>query len=498
MKTLHDAIGQERDQLHFLNALKLLDQIPEKKRTAHDYYQAGICQSAIYASKQAEESYQKALAKCDSKVLEGKIEERLLALYLQTGQIEKADKAYSALQKISQKDFRIESLFYEALYHYEKGELNDALESALQLAQTQDSSLSKMRCEAWTLCGDLYSSKGALKEATKAYGQALRLLKVWPDNWRSLRKALILNNLADVYEQFEQWDLAQAVYKQAWKVILEVDDEQIYDLKGYKLEILLSIANFYALIDELDLAQSWLKKAEEIAQNMPKPSYYYWMSRVNYVGGLCELYGQNPNVDPFDKLFAAWSLQNTFLSLSKAASKEYLGRTAYYAAYTYNPSKGARQGISQKKLYEQALALFEQSAFKDPKFFLFSIASIHNELATLERLSNPSKAASLYFQAICNYQNYLHQWPEDMLAQSSLLVALLNLLGVLNDSELKEQGSHFLDLFEKTLTYVWNDPETHEQAVEALEHLLENDRVYHLYAPRLEEIHDAFQTQTVL
>lgn len=498
MKTLLDPIQQDIDELHFTQALQLLNQIPEEKRTAQRLYQAGVCYSAIYASKLAEKEYQKALEKCESKTLSIKIYLRLLALYLQTGQTEKADKVYLSLQKDFKGISLPESLFYEALYHYEKGELNEGLELALELAQLENSSLNKIRCEAWSLCGDLYSAQGSLKEATKAYGQALRLLKIWPKNWRPLRKALILNNLADVYEQFEQWSLAKAVYKQAWKAILEVDDEQIYDLKGYKLEILFSIANFYALIDELDLAQNWLRKAEIIAKQMPKPCYYYWMSRVNYIDGLCELYAQNPSIDPFEKLFKAWQLQNTFLSLSPAASKEYLGRTAYYAAYTYNEEIGKIQGISQKKLYEQALMLFEQCAFKDPKFFLFSIASIYNELATLEIENDPSKATSLYFKAINSYCNYLQSWPEDLLAQSSLLVALLNLFSVINVEKLEEHQQYLLDLFEKTLVQVWNDPETHEQALEALERLLENDALYQLNARRLEEIHDAFLSQTIL
>ena len=56
-----------------------------------------------------------------------------------------------------------------------------------------------------------------------------------------LRKALILNNLADVYEQFEYWDQAASVYEQAWKSIEEIQDDQIFDLDGYRLEILMSM-----------------------------------------------------------------------------------------------------------------------------------------------------------------------------------------------------------------------------------------------------------------
>lgn len=494
MKTFQDAIQEEMDQLHFMKALDLLDQLPNL--SAFDWYQKGLCHGSIYKTKQAEEDYQQALKMSSSPAFRHKVQMRLLGLYVQSGQLEKAKDIYRVLVKNS--DFsKPNHLFYEALYLYETGDLNASLAKSLKLARLNDPSLGKVRCEAWTLCGDLYSAKGDFENALEAYSQALDLLSVWPENWRELRKALILNNLADLYEQFEMWDMANAIYEKAWQAIEQVQDDAIYDLDGYKLEILLSMANFQGLIDEFERAKALLKQAEAIACTLFKPSYYYWMSRLNYIEGLCELYSQNPKYDPFEKLFEAWQLQETFLSKSKASSREYLGRIAYYAAYTYNPNKA--QGVSQKDLYLQALQLFKECLFKDPKFFSFTLASICNELGNLELSTNPTKALEWYSNALQAYTDYLKTWPEDHWAQSSLLVVILNLFKAIpfEQADLKKAEA-LLDTFETMLHSVWDDPDTHMQGVDALERLLEIESLYPWASQRLEAIHDAFIQEEAL
>lgn len=490
MKTLQDAIQEEMDQLHFVKALALLDQL--ETPTAMNWFQKGLCHAAISAPFQAEQEYEQALESGGSASFLSKVQLRLLALYVQTGQLEKAHGVYRQLEKDQHKpDF----LFYKALYLYEMGAPRQALEAALCLAQMEDPTLLKLRCEAWTLCGDLYSALGAFQKGVEAYHEALDLLEGWPPNWRDLRQALILNNLADLYEQFERWDMAQAIYEKAWQAIEKVEDEQIYDLAGYKLEILLSMANFQGLIDEFEAAYVVLDKAKALVKTILRPAYFYWCSRINYIEGLCELYSQNPKYDPFEKLFLAWSLQKTFLSQSLASSKEYLGRTAYYAAYTYNPHKA--QGISQRELYDQALSLFQQCLFKDPKFFGFTIASIQNEIGNLELTNNPHQAVAWYSKALDSYERYQADWPEDGFAQSSLLAVLLNLFGAQTLDELANPKNPYrsealIDRFEKTLPFVWRDPDLHIQAVDALERLLENEKLYRLCPERLEAIHDAF------
>lgn len=87
-------------------------------------------------------------------------------------------------------------------------------------------------------------------------------------------------------------------------------------------------------------------------------------------------------------------------------------------------------------------------------------------------------------------------WPDDLLAQSSLLAALLNLFGVYSEEQLRKQGLELLDVFEKTLVALYKDEETKAAANDALARLLDDDRLYALFAKRLESIHSHITGQT--
>ncbi len=504
MDNLTNEIRREMNVLHFSKALTLLASIDDKDKTAADWLLTGICHAAIYDWNQARDDYLKALSLSPSPLLANRIRLRLVYLFTQTGVLDQAQKWYDQIdlpeadgKELSQEQAEAagDYLFYGALLAYEKSELDRALSLALKLAEKGDPTLGKIRCEAWTLAGDLYSAKGELRKALDCYGQSLRLLPSLPESWRELRKALILNNLADVYEQFECYREAAGVYSQAWKCVMATQDDQIFDLSGYKLEILLSMANFYALKDDLDQAKELLAHARPLAETIELPLQLYWKSRIDYIGGLCELYSENPKYNPFAKLFEAWQLQTRYLSVSPASCREYLARTAYYAAYCYDEKIAGN--VSQKELYDQALHEFELCYFKDPKFFLFCIASVQNELGNLASKTDPNSAFKLYSRAAKSYETYLKRWPEDQLAQTSLLAVLLNLFGVMNEMQLKENGIRMLTLFEMVARYLMRDVEGRPQAQEAIIRLLDDDRLYALYPKRLEKIHDLLQNQVL-
>lgn len=504
MDNLQNEIRKEMNVLHFSRALELLASIDDKDKTAAMWLSMGICHAAIYDWNQARSDYLKALSLADTPELANRIRLRMVYLFTQTGVLDQAAKWYDDVRltvpdakETSQEQVEVygDYLFYGALLEYEKGDLDKSLTLALKLADKGDPTLGKIRCESWTLAGDLYSAKGDLRKALDCYGHSLQLLPFLPDSWRQLRKALILNNLADVYEQFEYFKEAAGVYAQAWKSVMATEDDQIFDLAGYKLEILLSMANFYALKDDLAQAQEILNYAAPLAETIEQPLQLYWKSRIDYIGGLCELYSENPKYNPFQKLFEAWKLQSRYLSVSPASCREYLARTAYYAAYCYDPKIAGK--VTQKQLYEQALHEFEQCYFKDPKFFLFCIASVQNELGNLASRDDPAQAYTRYAKAARSYTAYLNRWPDDLLAQSSLLAVLLNLFGVMNEMQLKTYGTCMLDRFEEVLSSLIRDPETRPQAEEALSRLIDDDRLYALYPKRLEKIHDRIQNQVL-
>lgn len=494
VKNLQHEIRSEIDALHFRRAIELLNTIPEDEKNAEDWMHTGVCHAAAYDWAHAKEDYLKALDCHPAVQLANKIRLRMVSLLTQTGAFDEAAMWYQeVLDHSSDEDFNANRLFTGAVLDYERGNLKGALDLVLQLAKHDDKSLGRIRCEAWTLCGDLYSALGDFAQALYAYSQSLRLVQFYPQNWRDLRRALILNNLADVYEQFELYSQADKIYQRAWNIIETLDDPLIYDLDGYKLEILISTANFCALNDDTDQAKARLELAEKYASRIEMPQALYWKSRIDYIGGLAELYTENPKYNPFEKLFSAWKLQTEYLKHCAAASKEYLARTAYYAAYCYDETLA--EGVTQEELYLQALDEFKHCSFKDPKFFLFCIASVQNELGNMETHRDPAKAADLYAQACRGFERYLKRWPDDLLAYFSLTTVLLNFLSVADSILLETYGEKILDRIIEVLAVLDQDEQTHEQAREAAEKLLELESLYPLFFEKLEQIHQLYCEQ---
>ncbi len=476
MNIEQDKIQQCMNELHFEQALALLHSIPADQRTMTDFYRQGLCLCALYDWKQARQAFEQALKRCTDPQDRSEILLRLAYFYVQTNQLPQAANAMDqALPDLPEKK-QPEAYFYQALLAYENGHVDQALKYALQVLQYKSDEFIKIRCEAATLAGDQWSVLGNLSKAAEAYHQALRLADGYPPNWKDLRKALIYNNLADIYEQFEAYEQARKAYQNAWKAMDQVSDTKISDLDGYRLELYCSMANFFALNDQFEDCDRVLEQARPLAKSMKMPLKLYWESRVDYIGGLSELYRENPLVQPFEKLFEAWKLQTRFLQFSPASSTEYLGKIAYYAAYCYDPKLA--EGVSQEELYRQALDLFRACAFKDPSFYRFSIASIENELGTLERNQDPHKALEDYRQALHDFQTIVNAHPDDSEALLSICAVILNLLSVLPEELIKSEGVSLLDQLDQTLTRLGRDPEHQEAFEDALDRLMELDRLH--------------------
>lgn len=494
MKNIREEIRSEIDALHFKHAIELLNTIPQEQKNAEDWLHEGMCYAACYEWAHAKEDYLKALASHPSKKQTNRIRLRIVSLYTHTGDFEQANEWYQqVLNDSSTTEFDANRLYAGAILDYERGDLKGALDLVLQLANTNDNAIGRLRCEAWTLCGDLYSALGEFKPAIDAYAKSLRLLQYYPQNWRNLRKALILNNLADIYEQFELYDQAENIYQKAWHIIETMEDLHIFDLAGYQLEILVSMANFYTLVDETKQALDCLEKAKAYVCQIEMPRALYWQSRMNYIGGLAELYTENPQYHPFNKIFTAYKQQSEYLTYCPAASKEYLARTAYYAAYCYDETQA--EGVLQEDLYQQALTEFKLCYFKDPKFFLFCIASVENELGNIEHIRNPQKAYQFYSQAIIGFEKYLKRWPDDQLAYFSLTTAFLNFLSVASQENLAWYGHDVFKRLIEVLTILNDDEQTQDLAFQAAQRVLEIESLYPNFIDELEQIHHLYCKQ---
>lgn len=495
MTTIKHQIHHAIDILHFKEALALLNTINPEQKDAEDWLHEGTCHAACYNWEQAKQALFKALEQKPTPPIKNRICLRLVSLFTQTGDFKQANKWYQeVLQENGPDTFDANCLYAGAILDYERGNLQGALDLVHELVHSKQKCSSKIRCEAWTLCGDLYSALGEFQAAVDAYEQSLRFVPDYPANWQNLRKSLILNNLADIYEQFELYEQAERIYQQAWLAIEASDDPDIFDLAGYRLEILVSMANFYTLIDETQQAKICLTKARLYAKQIEMPRALYWQSRIHYIDGLAELYTENPEYNPFEKIFAAWQEQCEYLAHCPAASKEYLARAAYYAAYCYDETLAL--DVTQEELYQQALAEFKRCSFKDPKFFLFCIASIENELGNLKHLKNTVQAEEFYGQAIVDFENYIKRWPEDQLAYFSLTTAYLNYLCVVSADHLVQHGHQLLNRFIEILAILFSDEQTQDQAIVAAQRVLDIESLYPTFIDELEQIHHLYCEQS--
>ncbi|UNT93058.1 hypothetical protein [Allobaculum sp. Allo2] len=190
---------------------------------------------------------------------------RLCRLYTQTGHLKKAsqfrEQAKADLERVQGKTnpaaLRPLLAFYDlasAWLLYEQGKTSDALQTIQSFIAGAKyiSSLQNALCEAWTLQADLLSVLYSYPEAIAAYQKALECTDSTPENWRPLRKALILNNLADVYEGAEDFENANRIYLDAMDQLDRLKDEHIVDLSACHLEILLSFANCLIQQEEMD------------------------------------------------------------------------------------------------------------------------------------------------------------------------------------------------------------------------------------------------------
>ena len=484
-------------KLHFAHALQILESIDETVRSPYDWYQIGVCLSGLQRMEDALDAWHKALADSPSPLFDARILIRLCRAWTQAGRLNAAVEAndhaatiLKALQVGSKKHRQLfaYALLTQAWLLYEQGDIAAALHNAIEVCDLpEDESLGHLQSEAWTLRGDILSVLSQSDDALEAYRMALHLWAYIPKNWRPLREALILNNAADVFEGDEEYDQAMRVYDRAVVLLDAIDDFEIVDLAGCRLEILISRANCLAQIDQSEAMEEDLRAAAIETEHVDLPVRLYWQSRIEYIRGLSELYRQDPRLDPFAHLIEAYLLQKDFLSRSPVSSREYLGRIAYYAAYCCRPGEDAH-GISAKELYQLALREFKASAFKDPHFFLFSIASIHNELGSIALSEGDREEAVHEFEeSAMEYRRYLKQYPDDEPALANLLVSLINEITSLDSEDLDEKGREALDeIF--TLLEDLQKYEGFSQEIEsALNILLDDDRLYERFASELEE-----------
>ena len=425
------AAARALDALHFEQVLDLLNHHPQWACEDPFWYQMFQAKAlrGLYR-------YQQALAVLDQINPENPAQRAWLKtekgkLLFSMGKVKDAQSVLrTALQDLSLPFLPDLSLALASLYAQE-GKVKQALEEADPVIQYFDSiqkPKASLYTEMCTLLGDLNTFSNQFEQAKSWYEKGLQSI---PDciakNWQPLRYALLENNLADLYEQEEDWDNALKCYLRARDHLERLSDDQISDLSSYRMELIFSYANLLANMDEYDQAIEELAKAEAVFKNRPPMQHDYFLARLRSFTGLFPLYR---NRDARDMNTALNSLQQAFsiqkeLSAKGLDKEEHAAKSAYYLAWCLED-----RDPGKIRLYQYILPIFKKLYQKEPVFYLDGIAQIYNDLGRLESEKDPVRAEEYLKKACSVYEDLYRRCPGELFSARSLLVALLNLSGL--------------------------------------------------------------------
>jgi tetratricopeptide (TPR) repeat protein len=420
--TLFESIEAQCDALHFEKAEKLFDTNEESlhsdlwrmlllqgriHRGMYRFSESGDCYKEAYKHAKNEQERNQAiygLVRCNLS----------LGHYVQAGNL---------LLKARPDRKDAQWYFLYALLLAELGKVPEAISKCDDYFKCPNCNKSSLwDVELALLRADLANYAGLYSYAQRDYDTALDYARHLDNGWKNLRIALILNNTADLYEEMELYDDAFVTYQQALDMLDSVDDPEIYDLDGARLEISLGLANLYSLMDEYEKCAEYCEKLMPLALHQKKAQQTYWKARILFLQGLCDFYQEKE--DAFEKLYEAYRLFHKHLQQNKGGSLEYLGKAAFYSAYCCDP-KDRELAIA---LYNKSLAIFEKLVYKDRHFYLQSIATIQNELGTLKKEENPERALYFYERSVETLLQLLQSYPHDSFAAVSLVAVCFNVL----------------------------------------------------------------------
>lgn len=479
-------IEDQAYQLHFEKALSLLNTLKThnfnshllKTRLLRGCYQytrslqeAKLTLSLAQTSLQTKEA-QLELARCLFALNEAQQAMEIVGSLYQTLDLENL-----AIHDASTLEWETGYLF--SLIHSEIGKVDEAL--SIMEAFIPDYFTNSQKCirrsiDGFCLLGDLYSYKSSLQDqncsnwiqkAAFAYKQAMKISHELSHNsFKLLRQGLIFNNLADLYESHELWDLAQNYYEQAIEYTDQVEDEEIFDLNGYKADVYLSFGNFYSSQEKETLALQYFSKAETLIEDLHNPQQDNYLAKLYYLKGLCLLYSYDEQAAQY--LNQAYSLYSLLLQKGKD-KEERLANAAFYLAGSLQDEKEDLE--KKKKLYRQALPIFQKVWQRNPELYLSNTASLYNEMGRILSLEQDFlQACKNYHFAIKTYLAILNIDPSDDFVLFNLNISRFNLIkGYLQDQKTKEASTLLTQTLEDLTNLVFQIPNYQEDVLAVLE-----------------------------
>lgn len=336
-------------------------------------------------------------------------------------------------------DLYKEARMQTALICSEIGRVEEALglvKAAATDENLEEASEEKIRKAVDTLClmGDLFSYKSSMLGngqdvwftlAQDAYDIALNTCMLLPESdFRSLRLGLIYNNRADLFEGLELYEIAGSDYENALNQVMPIEDPQIFDLNGYKADMLMSLGNFFSLKEDEASALRFLEQAQSLIEEIYNPQQESYLAKCLYLKGMCRLYSSEDAAQ--DDLEKSCALYEKLVSEGRDKS-ERLANARFYLAGVLSDS---RENMERKrKLYSQVLPVFERIWQRNPQLYLSNMAALYNDLGRLCYFQNdPDGALKDYQEGQELYQELYTLDPDDLFALYNLVVTRFNII----------------------------------------------------------------------
>lgn len=287
------------------------------------------------------------------------------------------------------------------------------------VAHPQNKEELRFSINVWVSFGDAQSFLQENEAALAAYEKAKELSENLPHEnaYYLVRKAMIDNNMADLYEQTLQDKKALAAYQKAIALLEKAQQYTFDDQLGYLCSVLESCGNFLSNLEEFSQAKIYLDQAQSLMDKEPEKfvNLAALQAKTNFYLGLWHLY-QDQILQARAHLLKAYDQQKVLVEKHLEKKLE-LARTAYYLAQVMEDSK------KQIQLLKLAQVEFEKQWEKEPAFYLGVLGEICNDLALK---SDAFSAQKEFKQARSWYEKALLWQPEDEELQFSLFVVRLN------------------------------------------------------------------------
>lgn len=332
-----------------------------------------------------------------------------------------------------------EARIQTALICSEIGRVDEALailEDLPVVTCSEESGEEEIRKLVDSLClqGDLYSYKASMPGAEQSewfnlaeamYGRAMETCELLPaSDFRSLRLSLVYNNRADLYEGLELFEEAAQDYDAAMNLAEPIEDPQIFDLNGYKADLLMSLGNLYALREDEVTAQRLLEKARGLIDEIHNVQQDSYLAKCLYLQGMCRLYSSEDA--------AQEDLENSCHLYEKLVSEgrdkeERLANARFYLAGVLSDSDENLE--RNRRLYGQILPVYERIWQRNPELYLSNMASLYNDLGRISYYQkDPDRAIEEYQQGLELYTQLYRLDEEDLFALFNLVVTRFNLI----------------------------------------------------------------------